>query len=71
VRATTPVRRVVEAFNARVAGLTTSPRWSRLIGRKIVVITYTGRRSGLTFSTPVAYRRNGDDITIGVQMPDA
>lgn len=59
--ATKPVRRVVHAFNACAAGLTLSPRWGRLIGRKIVVITYTGRRSGLTFSSPVAYRRTGDD----------
>jgi hypothetical protein len=35
------------------------------------MLTYTGRRSGRTFSTPVGYRRTGDDVTIGVRMPDA
>jgi hypothetical protein len=36
----------------------------------LVVIRYTGRRSGKTFETPVGYRRSGDDIVIGVMMPD-
>ncbi len=28
-------------------------------------------RSGRTFSIPVGYRRHGDDVTIGVRMPDS
>ncbi len=71
MRASKPVLRFVDAVNARVAALTTSPRWGRLVGRSIVILTYTGRRSGRTFSTPVAYRRTGDDITIAVAMPEA
>lgn len=71
MRASKPVLRFVDAFNARVAALTTSPRWGRLVGRSIVIITYTGRRSGRTFSIPVAYRRTGDDITIAVKLPEA
>ncbi|NKY88389.1 nitroreductase family deazaflavin-dependent oxidoreductase [Nocardia veterana] len=35
-----------------------------------VEITYVGRRSGKSFSTPVNYRRSGDSILIGVAMPD-
>ena len=35
-------------------------------------VTYTGRRSGRTFSIPVAYRRRGDEnIDIGANLPDA
>ncbi|MBI0379414.1 hypothetical protein JBE27_24805, partial [Streptomyces albiflaviniger] len=34
------------------------------------VVTYTGRRSGHTFSTPVAYRRAADVITIAVALPE-
>jgi hypothetical protein len=71
VRASKPVLRFVDTFNAGVAALTTSPRWGRLVGRNIVIITYTGRRSGRTFSTPVACRRTGDDITIAVKLPEA
>jgi hypothetical protein len=35
------------------------------------MVTYTGRRSGKTISLPVAYKRRGDDVVIGVSMPDA
>jgi hypothetical protein len=63
--------RVVGVVNGGVAALATSPRWGRLFGRLFVVVTYTGRRSGRTFSTPVAYRRKGDEITIGVQFANA
>jgi hypothetical protein len=70
VRTTSPViLRLVNTFNTGVTALATSPRWGRLVGRGIVNITYTGRRSGRTFTTPVAYRRTGNDITIRVTMP--
>lgn len=36
----------------------------------MTVVTYTGRRTGRTFSIPVAYSRTEDDITIGVQLPE-
>ncbi|MGW1562291.1 hypothetical protein ACWCQ1_38065 [Streptomyces sp. NPDC002144] len=32
---------------------------------------YTGRRSGRTFSTPVAYQHKGGIVTIAVAFPDA
>jgi hypothetical protein len=35
------------------------------------MITYTGRRSGRTFSFPVAYRRSGDEIEVAANMADA
>jgi F420H(2)-dependent quinone reductase len=58
-------------FNAPVAALANSPRFGRLVNRNIAMVTYTGRRSGREFSIPVAYRRSGDDVIIGVGMPDA
>lgn len=58
-------------FNAPVAALAKSPRFGRLVSRNIAMVTYTGRRSGRTFSIPVAYRRSGDDVIIRVNMPDA
>lgn len=39
--------------------------------RHITIVTYTGRRSGRTFSTPVGFRRAGDTVTIGVRLSDA
>lgn len=61
------LRPAVDRFNACFASFESSPRWRR----RFTIITYTGRRSGRTFSTPVAYKRAGDKVTIGVQMPDA
>lgn len=64
-------KRVVSRVNERVNALRTSPRWGSLVSRRLTVITYTGRRSGKTFSTPVGYRRRGSIVTIGVQLPEA
>ncbi|WP_243982475.1 hypothetical protein [Streptomyces sp. NEAU-YJ-81] len=37
---------------------------------RLTVVTYTGRRSGRSFSTPVAYQRATDVVTIAVAMPE-
>lgn len=59
-------------FNAPVAAIATSPRLGAGLRRSVTLVTYTGRRSGRTFSIPVAYRRRGDEnLDIGVNMPDA
>ncbi|MGW4243452.1 nitroreductase/quinone reductase family protein [Nocardia sp. NPDC004722] len=64
------VAQVVGTLNAGIVALTEAPVIGKLMGRGFVVITYTGRRSGKTFSTPVNYVRRGDEIVIGVAMPD-
>ncbi|MDT5008999.1 MAG: hypothetical protein QOH57_616 [Mycobacterium sp.] len=58
-------------FNAPIVALATSPRWGKYLGGTFAMVTYTGRRSGRTVSLPVGYRRRGDDVVIGVSMPDA
>jgi hypothetical protein len=63
--------RTVGLFNTGMSALIGSPRWGGRMTRNMVVITYTGRRSGRTFSTPVSYRRQHDVVTIGVALPDA
>jgi hypothetical protein len=63
--------RLVRAFNGAVTALTSSPVVGPLIRRRLITITYVGRRSGRSFTTPVEYRRSGDVVTIGVQFPDA
>jgi hypothetical protein len=60
----------VRAFNRGVTALITSPRWGRVVGRGLTTIRYTGRRSGSTVELPVGFRRKGEDILIGVAMPD-
>ena len=58
-------------FNAPVAAIAASPRFGKLLRRSITTVTYTGRRSGRTISIPVAYRRRGDEIEVGANLPDA
>ena len=59
-------------FNAPVAAIANSPRLGAGLRRSITLVTYTGRRSGRTFSIPVAYRRRDDaNIDIGANLPDA
>lgn len=69
--ANTVVERLVHAANAAVTGLLTVPWLGDRIGRSTTVITYTGRRSGQVFQTPVSYRETDAGISIGVQFPDA
>jgi hypothetical protein len=63
--------RAAPLFNAPVVALAASPRFGAVLRRSITTITYTGRRSGRTFSIPVAFRRRGDEIDIAPNMPDA
>ncbi|BBX46161.1 hypothetical protein GCM10009641_47480 [Mycobacterium cookii] len=58
-------------FNAPVAAIANSPRLGSGLRRSITMVSYTGRRSGRTFNIPVAYRRRGEIVDIGVNMPDA
>lgn len=63
--------RAAPLFNAPITALAASPRFGTILRRSIATIAYTGRRSGRTFSIPVAYRRSGDDIKIAANLPDA
>ncbi|MGK8488567.1 nitroreductase/quinone reductase family protein [Nocardia asiatica] len=66
----TVLGRTVRAVNGGVVALLDVPLLGKLMGKGFVVITYVGRRSGRTFSTPVNYWRKGDELVIGVAMPD-
>lgn len=56
--------------NALVRPLVLSPRWNRLVGGWMTVVTYTGRRSGRTITLPVGYRRPAPDrALVIVAMP--
>jgi len=61
-------RRFVDGFNAGVVALRSAPVVGNLVRRHLTVISYTGRRSGREFRTPVAFRRVGDTVLIGVAM---
>jgi hypothetical protein len=64
------VKSAVRGFNSVVLTLTEAPVLGPLMRKGFVEISYVGRKSGKTFSTPVNYRRSGDSILIGVAMPD-
>jgi hypothetical protein len=57
-------------FNSGAARLIDAPVVGGLVRRSMVVIRYTGRRSGGTFQTPVSYQRRGNDVVIRVMSPD-
>jgi hypothetical protein len=62
---------LVRGANSAVTGLLALPWLGGRIGRGMAVITYTGRRSGRVFQTPVSYKQNGNGVSIGVEFPDA
>ncbi|MFC6014282.1 nitroreductase/quinone reductase family protein [Nocardia lasii] len=64
------VRRGIRGFNAGVVALTEAPGIGKVLGKSFAQITYVGRRSGRTFSTPVNYRRSGSDYVLAAVMPD-
>ena len=66
------IMRAAPLFNAPIAAIAASPRFGARLRRSVTLITYTGRRSGRTFTIPVAYRRRGDDsIEIAANVPEA
>lgn len=60
----------VRRMNRMMVGLRDAPLVGKYVRKGITVVSYTGRRSGRTFSTPVGYQRKGDVIDIQVMMPD-
>ncbi|BBY77463.1 hypothetical protein MPRF_43620 [Mycolicibacterium parafortuitum] len=61
---------VVGVVNSGAARLLDAPIVGPLVRRRIVVIRYTGRRTGQVFETPVNYQRSGNRIVIRVLAPD-
>ncbi|NLU81242.1 nitroreductase/quinone reductase family protein [Rhodococcus sp. HNM0569] len=62
--------RTAKVFNAAVVPLLGVPVVGRTLGKGMVVLAYTGRRSGTRVELPVSYRRRGDQVQVGVAMPD-
>jgi len=63
--------RTVNRVNGWVASLRTSPRFGSIVSKRLTIVTYTGRRSGRTFSMPVGFARKGETVTIRVMLPEA
>ena len=63
-------QRGAAAFNVLVKPLISAPIIGKYISGSLTEITYTGRKSGKQFSLPVSYKHRGDEVIIGVAMPD-
>ncbi|HEX5505879.1 MAG TPA: nitroreductase/quinone reductase family protein [Thermomicrobiales bacterium] len=63
IRSWVPSPRVLHAVNPFVAALLRSPLHG-LISKQVLLLTYTGRKTGKPHTIPVGYRREGDTLTI-------
>jgi hypothetical protein len=41
-----------------------TPPFEHWVGKEVAVLTFTGRRTGKTYTTPVSYHREGDLVTL-------
>lgn len=62
-RSWVPSPRVLHAVNPFVAALLRSPLHG-LLSQQVLLLTYTGRQTGKSYTIPVGYRREGDRLTI-------
>lgn len=57
------------ATNRVIRALLRTPLVCRAVGRRLVVIYVTGRRTGRRFAIPVAYTRRDEALLIGTPFP--
>ncbi|NUS42756.1 MAG: hypothetical protein HOQ24_03540 [Mycobacteriaceae bacterium] len=57
-------------FNAGMLALKKAPVIGPKLGDAVTEISYVGKKSGRTITTPVSVRRSGEDVVIGVAAPD-
>ncbi len=65
-----PAQRIaMRAQNPLVRGLLRSPAHG-LLSARVLLISSTGRRSGRSFTLPVQYVREGDEVVVTVGWPE-
>lgn len=64
------LQRVMATANRIVTPLLSAPVVGNALGKSMVEVSYTGRRSGKPVSLVVSYRRRGDEVVIGVAAPE-
>ncbi len=62
-RSRVPSRRVLRAINPVVSAILRS-RFHRLLSDRLVLLTYTGRKTGKRYTIPVGYSREGDTLVV-------
>ncbi|MGZ8179410.1 hypothetical protein ACXVUM_15890 [Williamsia sp. SKLECPSW1] len=62
-------QRIANGANKAVFPLLRVPGVAGLLGRSMVVLEYTGRKSGRTIRLPVNYTQKGETVTVTVAAP--
>ena len=63
IRSTVPSKRVLHIINPFVSMILRSPL-HRLLSNSVLLLTFTGRKTGKQFTIPVGYTREGDTLTL-------
>jgi hypothetical protein len=63
-------QKIAGAANKVVIAAMKAPVLDKITGKSMVMLTYTGRKSGKSFTLPVGYKKKGDELLIGVALPD-
>ncbi len=63
VQSSVPSDRVMRFVNPVVAALLRSP-FHGLLSRQVLLLTYTGRKTGQQYTIPVGYTAEGDTLTV-------
>lgn len=63
IRSSVPSRRVLRTINPFVSAILRSPL-HRLLSGSVLLLTFTGRKTGKRFTIPVNYTREGDTLIL-------
>ena len=63
-----PPRLALTPINSAMTAVLRS-RWHGIRSRRLLLITFTGRKSGKEFTTPVRYVQEGETLRITVMYP--
>lgn len=63
IESSVPSKRVLRAMNPFVSAILRSPLHGMLSNR-LMLLTFTGRKTGKRFTIPVGYTREGDTLTL-------
>jgi deazaflavin-dependent oxidoreductase (nitroreductase family) len=63
IRSSVPSVRVLHAINPFVTAILRSPLHG-LVSKQVMLLTYTGRKTGKRYTIPVGYARDGDTLVV-------
>src|SRR5207249_9479955 len=63
IRSSVPSMRVLHMINPFVAAILRSPLHG-LLSKQVMLLTYTGRKTGKRYTIPVGYTRDGETLVV-------